>query len=145
MKTILLFLPFLAFSLVVKSQSPANIKIGTASYYHSRFEGRKTATGDKFSNKHFTAASNHYKLGTRLKVTNLSNNQSVIVLVNDRMAKSNPRVIDLAQCAARQLCFIENGLCRVKVEIADESDITKDEDSVELNVADSSEALIKPE
>lgn len=58
---------------------------GTASYYSQKFEGRKTATGAIFRNAKFTAASNHFKLNTLVRVTNLKNNKSVIVLINDRM------------------------------------------------------------
>jgi rare lipoprotein A len=91
--------------------------IGIASYYSSKFEGRKTATGVIFSNKKMTAASNHYKLGTRVKVTNTLNGKFVIVEINDRMSKGNKRLIDLTQEAAKVLCFMNAGLCKVEVEM----------------------------
>lgn len=97
-------------------------KKGVASYYHDKFEGRKTATGDVFENDRFTAASNKLKLGTYVKVTNLKNGNIAYVQVNDRMAPTNHRLIDLASVAAEMLDFIENGLAKVKVEIVPEKE-----------------------
>ncbi|HQW45993.1 MAG: septal ring lytic transglycosylase RlpA family protein [Bacteroidetes bacterium] len=94
----------------------AQQKTGIASYYHSKFEGRKTASGEIFCHKKLTAASNHYKLGEWVKVTNVENGKSVYVLINDRMAKNSSRLIDLTQCAANNLCFMGKGLCKVNVE-----------------------------
>ncbi|OYW79322.1 MAG: hypothetical protein B7Z27_05760, partial [Sphingobacteriia bacterium 32-37-4] len=55
------------------------VVLGIASYYSGRFEGIKTASGEKFSNKAFTGASNNLKLGTWVKVTNVNNGKWVIV------------------------------------------------------------------
>ncbi len=90
-------------------------KTGTASFYHNRFEGRKTATGEVFDNDNFTAASNFFKLGTFVKVTNLQNGKVVYVKINDRMGHPS-RVIDLTEHAARKLKFVNRGLTRVKIE-----------------------------
>jgi rare lipoprotein A len=95
---------------------------GIASYYHDKFEGRKTATGDVFDNDKFTAASNQLKLGSYAKVTNLSNGEVVYVKINDRMAASNKRLIDLASVAAKKLEFHKKGITKVKVEV-----VSKDE------------------
>lgn len=92
---------------------------GTASYYSKKFEGRKTATGDIFRHAKFTAASNHYKLNTLVRVTNLRNNKSVIVLINDRMhtkMKKKGRVVDLTKQAAKELDFVKSGLTKVLVQ-----------------------------
>jgi len=99
-----------------------SIKKGIASFYHDKFEGRKTATGEIFDNDKFTAASNKLKLGSYAKVTNLSNGQVIYVRVNDRMAKSNERLIDLASIAAKKLHFHEKGIAQVKVEVVPESE-----------------------
>ncbi len=90
---------------------------GVASYYHSKFNGRKTFTGEIFNNKHLTAANNFLKLGTLVKVTNLLNGKTVIVKVNDRMNKGNKRLIDLSQAAAKQLGIIHQGLGNVSIEV----------------------------
>jgi rare lipoprotein A len=100
---------------VQKVELAKAIKSGVASYYHPRFVGRLTATGDVFSNEKFTAASNHFKLGTYVKVTNLRNGKFVYVRINDRMGQPN-RIIDLTQKAAETLHFINRGLTKVKIE-----------------------------
>ncbi len=92
---------------------------GVASYYSAKFEGRKTANGSVFKNAGMTGASNHFKLNTLVKVTNLRNNKSVIVLITDRMhnrMKKKGRVIDLTRNAAKQLDFIKRGLVKVSVQ-----------------------------
>lgn len=101
------------------AQNGAN---GVASFYAAKFEGRKTATGEVFDNGKYTAASNTHKLGTYVKVTNLLNGEVVYVKINDRMAASNKRLIDLASIAADDLRFRNAGTARVKVE-----EVTSDE------------------
>jgi len=102
---------------------------GTASYYHARFNGRKTATGEIFNNQHMTAASNHFPLGTMVKVTHKQSGKFVLVRINDRMSPHSKRVIDLTEKAARELCFYDKGLCTVVVEKAGE-------EAEELNLAE---------
>jgi rare lipoprotein A len=92
------------------------VKEGIASYYHAKFNGRKTATGEIFSNQNMTAASNHFPLGTMVKVTNKKTGKFVFVKINDRMAASNHRIIDLTEKAAKELCFMDKGICVVTVE-----------------------------
>jgi len=96
-----------------------NIKNGIVSFYHDKFEGRQTANGEVFYNDKFTAASNTLKLGSYVKVTNLTNGEIVYVRINDRMAKTNERLIDLASVAAKKLQFHRNGITKVKVEVVD--------------------------
>ncbi len=117
---IFIFLLINTFSVLSQGlKSNALRKEGIASYYHPKFNGRKTATGEIFSNQHMTGASNHFPLGTLVKVTNKKTGKSVIVKVNDRMAPNNNRVIDLTEKAARELCFKDQGLCVVVVETTD--------------------------
>ena len=100
-------------------ESSKKIK-GVASFYSKNLDGTKTATGEVFKNSKFTGASNHVKLNTWVRVTNLSNGNTVIVRINDRMhprmAKKG-RVIDLSRAAAAELDFIKNGLTKVQLEI----------------------------
>jgi len=100
-----------------KQNSQVADKKGTASFYHDKFEGRLTATGEVFDNDEFTAACNNLKLGTYVRVTNLNNGRIVYVRINDRMAANNPRIIDLASVAAEKLKFKDKGLANVKLEI----------------------------
>lgn len=100
-------------------ESSKKIK-GIASFYSKNLDGTKTATGEVFKNSKFTGASNHVKLNTWVRVTNLSNGNTVIVRINDRMhprmAKKG-RVIDLSRAAAAELDFMKNGLTKVQLEI----------------------------
>lgn len=97
------------------SQIPA-LQYGVASFYHDKFEGRKTSNGELFSQKKLTAASNTLPLNCWVKVTNLTNKRSVFVRITDRMHHKNKRLIDLSKSAASKLSFIGKGLTRVKVE-----------------------------
>jgi rare lipoprotein A (peptidoglycan hydrolase) len=95
-------------------------KIGLASYYSSKFEGRKTANGEIFSNSHLTAAHLTLPFGTKVKVTCLANGRSVIVRINDRGPfKSKKRIIDLSQRAARELGIIKKGVAKVRIEVVE--------------------------
>ncbi len=102
-------------SATAQNEVKAEQKSGIASFYHNKFEGRKTATGEVFDNDKFTAASNHFKLGTYVKVTNTRNGKIVYVKVNDRMGHQG-RMIDLAEVAAKELKFIGRGTAKVLIE-----------------------------
>lgn len=91
--------------------------IGYASFYSNKFIGKKTANGEKFSQKEMTCAHNTLPFGTRVKVTNLKNGKSVVVRVNDRLHHRNPRLVDLTTLAAKNLGFHAVGIVRVKVEV----------------------------
>jgi rare lipoprotein A len=93
------------------------VKYGVASYYAKKFSGRKTSTGAYYDSSILTAACNVLPLGTWVKVTNLRNNKSVIVEINDHMHPKNKRLIDLSKAAARKLGYISRGITRVKVEV----------------------------
>ncbi len=68
-----------------------------ASHYSDKLNGRRTASGQVFSNKKYTAAHKTLKFGTKVKVTNLANNKSVIVTINDRGPHTRKREIDMAK------------------------------------------------
>lgn len=93
-----------------------SIQYGIASFYHNKFEGRKTATGEIFSQKKISAASNRFPLNCWVKVTNVSNKRSIILRINDRMHPRNKRLIDLSHAAALKLNYTGRGLTRVRVE-----------------------------
>ena len=111
---------------VVKAQQSAKSENGgskgVASFYHKKFEGRKTATGEVFKNTNYTAASNKLKLGTFIKVTNTRNGKVVYVKVNDRMAPHNKRIVDLTTAAAEQLHFKDQGTTQVLLEVVSEEE-----------------------
>jgi len=93
------------------------ILYGTASFYSNSFNGKKTASGEIFSQQKMTAACNVLPLGTWIRVTNLRNGRSVLVKINDRLHTRMKRVVDLSRTAAEKLNFIKSGLTRVKVEV----------------------------
>ena len=74
-----------------------------ASYYADKFNGRRTANGEKFSNSKLTAAHRKLPFGTKAKVTNLSNGKSVIVTINDRGPFSGGFDIDLSKKAYNKI------------------------------------------
>jgi rare lipoprotein A len=93
------------------------IKYGTASFYAKKFNGRKTANGDIYNSTKNTAACNVLPLNTWIKVTNLKNNRSVIVRINDRLHAKSKRLVDLSKNAAQELKYIGRGVTRVRVEV----------------------------
>jgi rare lipoprotein A len=90
---------------------------GIASWYGDHWQGRKTASGTRFDVKKLTAAHRTLPFNTRVRVTNLDNGKSVIVLVNDRGPYVDGRVIDLSTAAARRLGMVKKGLVPVRIEI----------------------------
>ncbi|HEU5055101.1 MAG TPA: septal ring lytic transglycosylase RlpA family protein [Kofleriaceae bacterium] len=92
---------------------------GRATYYGDKFHGRKTASGERFSQHKMTAAHRSLPFGTMVRVTNLSNGKSVVVRINDRgpWGRDRRRIIDLSKRAARALDFMRAGWTRVKVEV----------------------------
>lgn len=96
-------------------------KVGYASFYHDKFEGRRTASGEKFRQKKMTCAHRTLPFGTKLLVTNLANDKTVTVTVNDRGPYAKGRIIDLTRAAAKKLDFIQSGHTRVEIEIVDDS------------------------
>jgi rare lipoprotein A len=93
------------------------VELGKASWYGPRFHGRKTASGERFDRHAMTAAHKRLRFGTRVRVTNLGNGQSVIVRINDRGPYARGRIIDLAEAAARRIGMIEAGVIKVELEI----------------------------
>ena len=95
----------------------ASVQQGIASYYASRFHGRRTASGARYDENVLSAAHRTLPLGTRVRVTNLGNDRNVVLTVNDRGPYVGNRVIDLSLEAARRLGFVQNGLTPVRVDV----------------------------
>lgn len=108
--------PFLAFSSI---PSNANASSGQASYYGQKFHGRTTANGERFDMHGLTAAHRTLPFGTRVRVTNSRNKQSVTVRINDRGPFTGGRVIDLSRSAASKIGMIKSGVAPVNIEILD--------------------------
>jgi rare lipoprotein A len=91
--------------------------VGHASFYADKFIGKKTASGEVFSQEKLTCAHNTYPFGSKVRVTNLKNGKTVILKVNDRLHHRNPRLVDLTRAAASKLDFRKTGIIKVKVEL----------------------------
>ena len=91
---------------------------GVASYYHNKVNGRKTASGEVFSNNKLTAAHRTYPFGTYLKVTNVANGKSVVVKVNDRGPFTKGKELDLSRKAFMDITDNPNkGNLQVNIEV----------------------------
>lgn len=93
---------------------------GEAAYYADKLQGRSTASGEPYDMNKMTAAHRTYPFGTMIKVTNIDNNRSVVVRVNDRGPFTEGRVVDVSRKAAEQLDLIRSGVARVKLEVTSE-------------------------
>lgn len=94
----------------------AQVEIGNASYYANSMNGRRTASGEIYNTKKYTAAHRSLPFGTMIRVTMLQNGKSVIVKVNDRGSYVKGRVIDLSLASAQKLGLIRAGIAKVKIE-----------------------------
>lgn len=109
---ILVFILIVSFGFVWKQNFTQK---GTASYYHDKFHGRKTYSGEKYHKDSLTGAHATLPMGTLVQVTNLKNDSTVILKINDRLP-SKKRIIDVSKAGARQLDFLRAGLAQVKIE-----------------------------
>lgn len=89
---------------------------GKASYYSDRFHGRTTASGEYYFTDSLTAAHQTLPFGSIVKVTNIKNERSVVVRINDRGPFIKGRIIDLSKRAMQQLKGLEAGIIEVKIE-----------------------------
>jgi rare lipoprotein A len=93
---------------------------GQASWYGPGFHGKKTASGEIFDQGKLTAAHKTIPLGTKAKVTNLQNGNTVEVEINDRGPYIGQREIDVSHAAANALGFVKSGLTLVRIELLPE-------------------------
>lgn len=96
---------------------PGLIQKGKASFYAKKFTGRKTAYGERVRPDALEGAHRFYPLNTLVEVTNLDNQRSVIVRINDRGPFAHGRVIDLTHAAARALGMISKGVVNVSLRV----------------------------
>jgi rare lipoprotein A len=96
---------------------PIKVQFGTASFYSDKFEGRKTYTDEIFTQDSLTGASNTLPMHVWVKVTNLRNNKTVVVRINDKMHPRNKRIIDLSRAAAMKLGYAGRGLTRGRIDV----------------------------
>lgn len=88
---------------------------GRASYYHNKFHGRKTASGERYHVDSFTCAHLRYPFGTWLRITNVWDGKSCVVKVNDRGPFSRKYCIDLSLAAAKKVGIVGTGHAIVEI------------------------------
>jgi rare lipoprotein A len=113
-----MFTKFIA-SLVIAVTSltfVASAETVKASFYSTKYDGRRTASGQRFSSNKMTAAHKTLPLGTRVKLTNPRNHHSVVVRVNDRGPFVKGRDISVTRRAAKRLGFTRSGVTDLEME-----------------------------
>ena len=88
---------------------------GMASYYSREIAGNRTANGEVCDPSELTAAHRTLPFGSKVRVTNLSNGQSVVVRINDRGPFGRGRVIDISHAAAKEIGMHRSGTARVRL------------------------------
>jgi rare lipoprotein A len=100
------------------SRPGAYREVGEASYYGREAHGKATASGEKFNMNAYTAAHKTLPFGTKVRVTNLTNNKSVVVRINDRGPFVAGRIIDLSYAAAKKIKMLDAGITDVELVVA---------------------------
>jgi rare lipoprotein A len=98
-------------------EAGAVYQTGKASWYGRRFQGRKTASGERFDRDEMTCAHRRLPFGTVVRVTAIKTGRSVEVRVNDRGPYGPGRIIDLSEAAAEELGMIDAGVIRVELRV----------------------------
>jgi len=90
---------------------------GKASYYAMKFQSKKTASGELYDSAKKTAAHKKLPFGTKVRVTNIKNSKSVIVIINDRGPFVKGRIVDLSSSAFCRIANLGAGVIEVKIEV----------------------------
>ncbi len=98
-------------------KDPLEVEIGIASYYAEPYHGRPTASGVIYDMNGISAAHPFHPLGTIARITNMVNQKSLILEINDRMPYRPDRIIDLSLGAAKELDMLIVGIQKVKIEV----------------------------
>ncbi len=99
------------------ARTPERATLGIASWYGPGFDGKQTASGERFNKSHLTAAHRSLPFGTIVRVKNLQNGRSVDVRINDRGPFIKGRIIDLSEAAASQIDLKHRGIGEVEVRV----------------------------
>lgn len=105
-----------------KTSSKDHVERGLASWYGAKFHGRRTSSGEVYDMHQMTAAHKTLPLPSYVQVTNLDNQRSIVVRVNDRGPFHRGRIIDLSQAAANKLGILKAGTARVEIRSVDPRD-----------------------
>lgn len=123
-KLIVLIIPLIPF---ITAAQVGFIQEGNASFYSDSFEGRITASGERYSHLKATCAHVSIPFGSLVKITNLENNQTAIARVNDRGPFVPDRILDVSKSVAERLGIIGKGFARVRIEVIDNQGVALEE------------------
>ncbi|MCF4173053.1 septal ring lytic transglycosylase RlpA family protein [Vibrio sp. McD22-P3] len=104
-----------------RSYAKSHELVGQASWYGNKYHGRRTASGERYNMRAYTAAHKTLPFGTIVRVTNTANGKTVDVKINDRGPFVKGRIIDLSRKSFEQIGDISKGIAPVKIEIIDDS------------------------
>lgn len=110
------------------AENPNYVAEGQASWYGKDFHGRKTANGEIFDMASISAAHKTLPMPSYVRVTNLSNDRSIVVRVNNRGTYVGDRLIDVSYKTAELLGFAKNGVARVRVQYLGRAPLDDDDD-----------------
>ncbi len=101
------------------SRSPyqGGYRTTTVSFYANKFNGKRTASGEIFSNSKLTGAHHSLPFGSKVEMINTANEKSVIVEINDRAALKGSREFDISQKAFKKIANLEDGVVKIKYRI----------------------------
>ncbi|MBC8214081.1 MAG: septal ring lytic transglycosylase RlpA family protein [Candidatus Marinimicrobia bacterium] len=105
-----------------KTNKSKKLFTGMSSYYGKDFHGKLTANGEIFDMYGLTAAHKTLPLNTIVRVTNLNNDKSLILRINDRGPYIAGRILDCSYGAAKKLGFVSAGVTKVKIEVIEWGD-----------------------
>lgn len=131
----ILFLLFSALSLQITAQTFKEEGLGSC--YNDSFQGKATASGEKYDKNAYTGAHKTLPFGTKVMVTRLDNNKSIMVRINDRGGFAKGHVIDLSRHAAEDLGLIADGSSQVKVRIEVQEEEKEEPKETKINLAPS--------
>jgi rare lipoprotein A len=97
----------------------SGVETGLAAVYSDKLNGRKTASGEIYDRNKLTTAHKTLPFGTKVKITNVKNDKSVVLRVNDRGPTQAGRVVDISPAAAKALGISTKGMAEVRVEVAE--------------------------
>jgi rare lipoprotein A len=100
----------------------SQVQTGKASFYADKFEGVQTASGEKYKRKKMTGAHKTLPFGTKVRITNLQNNKTVEIVINDRGPYVEGRIVDVSKAAAEELGMLNQGIAEVRLEVLDPGD-----------------------
>lgn len=118
-----IFIFFIGLSEAVFAQQTGKTQEGSATWYGSRYHGRKTSSGEVYNKNHMTAAHPSLPFGTKVKVTHAATNKTVVVRINDRGPFGKyGHIIDLSEAAARKIGLYQSGAAQVSVQVLGEEE-----------------------